>query len=202
MKKIALALIGISLLSCSDKKASAVETEKTSDSIVKYVPPEIIDRQQLIIQGKSIGLTQLAQNAETLSSLGKPDFSDAAMGKAWATWYSKDGQKKELNIYTTYKDSEMKEKVIRQIRITSPEFKTSEGIAIGKLLTDIQKSYPEIKLVGKYNADGKSIQLYDAMDSGIAFEIENDSCIGIIIHETGKKVTEEYITLHPDMERF
>ena len=201
MKKIALALIGISLLSCSDKKASAVETEKT-DSIVKYIPPEIIDHQQLIIPGKSIGLTQLGQNAETLASLGKPDFSDAAMGKAWATWYSKDGQKKELNIYTTYKDSEMKEKVIRQIRITSPEFKTSEGIAIRKLLNDIQKSYPEIKLVGKYNADGKSIQLYDAMDSGIAFEIENDLCIGIIIHEMGKKVTEEYITLHPDMERF
>lgn len=202
MKKIALALIGISLLSCSDKKASAVETEKTSDSIVKYVPPEIIDRQQLIIPGKSIGHTQLGQNAETLSSLGKPDFSDAAMGKAWATWYSKDGKKKELNIYTTYKDSEMKEKVIRQIRITSSEFKTWEGIAIGKSLNDIQKSYPKVKLVGEYNANGKTVQLYDDADSGIAFEIENDLCIGIIIHERGKKVTEEYITLHPDMERF
>ncbi|WDO11987.1 hypothetical protein MH928_11680 [Flavobacterium sp. WW92] len=202
MKKIALALIGISLLSCSDKKASAVETEKTSDSIVKYVPPEIIDRKQLIIPGKSIGLTQLGQNAETLSSLEKPDFSDAAMGKAWATWYSKDGQKKELNIYTTYKNSEMKEKVIRQIRITSPEFKTSEGIAIGKSLNDIQKGFPKVKIVGEYNANGKAVQLYDDADSGIAFEIENDLCIGIIIHEMGKKVTEEYITLHPDMERF
>ncbi|MCY1485327.1 hypothetical protein D3C87_327320 [compost metagenome] len=202
MKKIALALIGISLLSCSDKKASAVETEKTSDSIVKYVPPEIIDRKQLIIPGKSIGLTQLGQNAETLLSLGKPDFSDAAMGKAWATWYSKDGQKKELNIYTTYKDSEMKEKVIRQIRITSPEFKTSDKIATGKSLKDIQQSFPKVKLIGKYNANGKAVQLYDDADSGIAFEIENDLCIGIIIHETGKKVTDEYITLHPDMERF
>lgn len=202
MKKIALALIGISLLSCSDKKASAVETEKTSDSIVKYVPPEIIDRKQLIIPGKSIGLTQLGQNAETLSSLGKPDFSDAAMGKAWATWYSKDGQKKELNIYTTYKDSEMKEKVIRQIRITSPEFKTSDKIATGKSLNDIQKSFPKVKLVGEYNANGKTVQLYDDTDSGIAFEIENDLCIGITIHETGKKVNDEYITLHPDMERF
>lgn len=202
MKKIALALIGISLLSCSDKKASAVETEKTSDSIVKYVPPEITDRKQLIIPGKSIGLTQLGQNAETLSSLGKPDFSDAAMGKAWATWYSKDGQKKELNIYTIYKDSEMKEKVIRQIRITSPEFKTSDKIATGKSLNDIQKSFPKVKLVGEYNPNGKTVQLYDDADSGIAFEIENDLCIGIIIHEMGKKVTEEYITLHPDMERF
>jgi len=202
MKKIALALIGISLLSCSDKKASAVETEKTSDSIVKYVSPEIIDRKQLIIPGKSIGLTQLGQNAETLASLGKPDFSDAAMGKAWATWYSKDGQKKELNIYTTYKNSEMKEKVIRQIRITSPEFKTSDKIATGKSLNDIQKSFPKVKLVGGYNANGKAVQLYDDADSGIAFEIENDLCIGIIIHETGKKVTDEYITLHPDIKRF
>lgn len=201
MQKIALTLITVSLLSCSEKKITSVETNTNSDSI-QYVPPEIIDTQQLIIPGKRIGLTALEQNAETLSSLGKPDFSDAAMGKAWTTWYSKDGQKKELNIYTTYKDAELKEKVVRQIRITSPEFKTSEGIATGKSLTDIKKNYPEVKLVGKYKAKGQPIELYDAVDSGIAFELQNDTCVSIIIHKSGKKVTEEYLTFRPDMEQF
>lgn len=202
MKRITFALIGICLISCSPKKEKAIESNTDSDTVIKYIPPEITDSKLHIVPGKSIGLTQLGQNAETLASLGKSDFSDAAMGKAWATWYSKDGKKHELNIYTTYKDSEMKEKVIRQIRITSPEFKTSDKIATGKSLNEIQKSFPKVKLAGKYNANGKAVQLYDDADSGIAFEIENDSCIGIIIHETGKKVTDEYITLHPDMERF
>lgn len=201
MQKIVLTLMAVSLISCSDKKTTSVETNTSSDSI-QYIPPEIIDTQQLIVPGQRIGLTALEQNAETLSSLGKPDFSDAAMGKAWATWYSKDGQKKELNIYTTYKDSEMREKVIRQIRITSPEFKTSEGIATGKSLTDIKKVYPDLTLVGKYKANGQPIELYDAVDSGIAFELQNDSSVSIIIHKSGKKVTEEYLTFRPDMERF
>lgn len=201
MQKIALTLIAVSLLSCSDKKTTPVETDTNSDTI-KYDPPQIINTQQLIIPGKRIGLTALEQNAETLSSLGKPDFSDAAMGKAWATWYSKDGQKNELNIYTTYKDAELKEKVVRQIRITSPKFKTSEGIATGKTLTDIKKNYPEVKLVGKYKANGQTIELYDAVNSGISFEIQKDTCISIIIHKSGKKVTEEYLTFRPDMEQF
>jgi hypothetical protein len=45
-----------------------------------------------------------ATNLET--EFGKPDMSDAAMGKAWLTWYGKKDEhnnKTELNIYTHIK---------------------------------------------------------------------------------------------------
>ncbi len=202
MKKIIWVFVGIGFISCSDKKVKSIENTAVTDTVVEPTLVKTTDEKQLIVPGKSIGLTHLGQNAETLASLGRPDFSDAAMGKAWSTWYSKDNKKNELNIYTTYKDSEMTEKVIRLIRITSPEFKTEEGISTGSSINTIRSSYPKLVITGKYKDAGESVEIYDAMDSGIAFEIKKESCISIIVHETGKKVTDEYITFHPDMERF
>lgn len=205
MKKIVLLLIGICLASCSDKKTNPeTQNDAVSSDTIKYVPPIVANNAFEIIPGERIGLTKLEENVETLSKLGKPDFSDAAMGKSWATWISKDDEKNELNIYSTYKDSEMKEKVVRQIRITSSKFQTSDGIATGKSLQDIQKAFPDIKLVAKYTDENTKnlVEIYDSEADGIAFEFTQNKCIAIIVHTKGKKVIEEYITLHPDMEKF
>jgi len=205
MKNLALFLIGICLTSCSDKKTN-VETENNaiSSDTIKYVPPKVTDNAYEIISGERIGLTKLEENVEILSELGKPDYSDSAMGKSWATWISKDGEKNELNIYSTYKDSEMEEKVVRQIRITSPKFETPEGISTGKTLQDIQKAFADIKLVAKYTDEKTKslVEIYDSESNGIAFEFTQNKCVAIIVHTKGKKVTEEYITLHPNMEKF
>jgi len=183
-----------------------VETENNaiSSDTIKYVPPKVTDNAYEIIPGERIGLTKLEENVETLSELGKPDFSDSAMGKSWSTWISKDGEKNELNIYSTYKDSDMKEKVVRQIRITSPKFETPEGISTGKTLQDIQKAFADIKLVAKYTDEKTKslVEIYDSESNGIAFEFTQNKCVAIIVHTKGKKVTEEYITLHPNMEKF
>jgi len=205
MKKFVLLLIGISLASCSDKKTNfETENKVVSTDTIKYVPPKITDNTFEIIPGERIGLTKLEENTETLSELGKPDFSDAAMGKSWSTWISKDDEKNELNIYSTYKDSEMKEKVVRQIRITSPKFKTPNEISTRKSLQEIQKAFPDIKLVAKYTDEKtkNGVEIYDSGTNGIAFEFTQNECAAIIVHTKGKKVTEEYITLHPNMEKF
>ena len=124
MKKFTLLLIGICLASCSDKKTTVkTENDFISKDTIKYVPPKVTDKAFEIIPGERIGLTKLEENTETLSELGKPDFSDAAMGKSWATWISKDAEKNELNIYSTYKDSEMKEKVVRRSELRHQNFK-------------------------------------------------------------------------------
>lgn len=205
MKKFAMFLIGICLASCSDKKTN-LETgsEPVSTDTIKYVPPKVTNKAFEIIPGERIGLTKLEENTETLSELGKPDFSDAAMGKSWATWISKDDEKNELNIYSTYKNSEMKEKVVRQIRITSPKFQTPSEISTGKSLQEIQKAFPDIKLVAKYTDEKTKniIEIYDSEAYGIAFEFTQNKCASIIVHTKDKKVTEEYITLHPNMEKF
>ena len=99
MKKFVLLLIGICLASCSDKKTDVEGENDNSEEIivyppdmevssdtVGYIPPKVIDEEWAIIPGKSVGLTKLEENTETLSELRKPDFSDAAMGKSWSTW--------------------------------------------------------------------------------------------------------------------
>lgn len=205
MKKFSLLLIGICLASCSDKKTTLeTENDAVSTDTIKYASPKVTDNAYEIIPGERIGLTKLEENTETLSELGRPDFSDAAMGKSWATWISKDDEKNELNIYSTYKDSEMKEKVVRQIRITSSKFKTPNEISTGKSLQEIQKAFSDIKLVAKYTDEKTKniVEIYDSETNGIAFEFTQNECAAIIVHTKGKKVTDEYITLHPNMEKF
>ncbi|KQR71115.1 hypothetical protein [Pedobacter sp. Leaf176] len=68
------------------------------------------------------------------AKLGRPDDGDAAMGKAWGIWYSKDltsGQRNEFAIYASYKDTSMRVRDVKQIRITSPEYKTQDGFTTG-----------------------------------------------------------------------
>ena len=205
MKKFSLLLIGICLASCLDKKTTLeTENDAVSTDTIKYVQPKVTDNAYEIIPGERIGLTKLEENTETLSELGKPDFSDSAMGKSWATWISKDDENNELNIYSTYKDSEMKEKVVRQIRITSSKFKTPNEISTGKSLQEIQKAFSDIKLVAKYTDEKTKnlVEIYDSETNGIAFEFTKNECAAIIVHTKGKKVTDEYITLHPNMEKF
>ncbi|RZK58182.1 MAG: hypothetical protein EOO91_08780 [Pedobacter sp.] len=56
------------------------------------------DAKFLIVPGKSIGKFYLGQNVIELDSiLGKPDLSDAAMGKAWSIWYRGDTSKFNLS---------------------------------------------------------------------------------------------------------
>lgn len=199
MKKLLYIVLGAILVSCNGKK-EAEETAGTTDTLsVSKINPRL-----LIVPGKSIGNIAIEMNADSLQTiLGKPDLSDAAMGKAWLTWFSKVSDTvtgNELNIYTEYKNDGMTEKVVRQIRITSDEFLTADGIRTGKSLDDISTVFPKIKLIGHYDTTTPiPVSVYDATDDGIAFETENNICTGIIIHPKGRPVSEEYITFHPDM---
>ncbi|TZF84829.1 hypothetical protein FW774_07575 [Pedobacter sp. BS3] len=158
----------------------------------------VTDSDKLIIPGKKIGKITLGMDASGLEKLlGKPDLSDAAMGKAWLTWLSDSSARNpnELNIYTTYSDSTMSNKVVKQIRITSHDFTTPTGIHTGvqyKLLT----TYSLQKL-----ATYQDIAVYDDIKEGIAFETGQDSIVhSIIIHQPGTKVTDVYSYLHPEMK--
>jgi hypothetical protein len=200
MKNFIYILLGIAMVCCNGKK----ETDQLDTTAADSVATPKINQRLLIAPGKSIGNIALEQNADNLQAiLGKPDLSDAAMGKAWLTWFSKVSDTvtgNELNIYTEYKDNELREKVVRQIRITSNEFKTKDGISTGKSLDEISKIFPGIKLIGRYDANTPyPVLVYDVLEQGIAFEAENNICTGIIIHRNGQRVSEEYITFHPDM---
>lgn len=209
MTKFTLAFLALVFLSCKKDNAitvenGAVKEDSVAAPVVKADNPEKINTIFLLVPGHAAGIISLGENAESLAPLGQPDLSDAAMGKAWMTWLSEHGTaKEELNIYTTYKDSEMREKVVRLVRVTSSEYKTKDSLGSGNLMADLQKSFPEIKAVAKYkNPTTKNeVTIFDAIDQGIAFEAEKDRCTAVIIHESGQKVTDHYLTLHPEMTR-
>ena len=168
------------------------------------------ESQPLIIAGESVGKISLGTDASTLQNiLGKPDMSDAAMGKAWISWYGKKSDehnnKTELDIYTAYKDTSMREQTVQQIRTTSSFFVTTDSIHVYSSLDEIKNKYA-VKKAAQYKNDGRVITLYDDKQNGIAFEIASagnqNICTGIIIHPKNKSVNDIYIMLHPDMKRF
>lgn len=168
-----------------------------------------IDSNWLIVPGERVGKTLLGTDVQQVfKTLHQPDISDAAMGKAWSTWYGKDstvmGQQTELNMYATYADTSMRWQSVQQVRTTSHHFKTADDIHVGSTSEEIQRAYPEVQKVASYFIQQQTVLLYDVVATGIAFEMADkgniSTCIGIIVHRAGKPVTAIYIMLHPDMK--
>jgi len=196
----------------TDTTITAVQQPVIQNTATAATNTPAISSEKLVSAGKGIGKISLGSNADELEKLlGKPDFSDAAMGKAWLTWYSKHrdehNNRNELNIFTTYADSTMRTKTVKQIRVTSPFYITSDSLQVYNDLARIREVYPDLVSEGTYKEQkgGRTIHLYDAIAQGIAFEIAEANgqqiCISMIVHEPGKKVTDIYITLHPDLKR-
>lgn len=163
-----------------------------------------VDAKFLVVPGKSIGRIYLGQNVTELDSiLGKPDFSDAAMGKALSIWYRGDTskfKKREIAIYSSYADSTMKWKDVKQIRVNSNKVTTVTGLNNGNLLSSFTAKYSDFKKISTYVNDnlGDTILLYDSKSNGIAVEFIRDISRAIIIHKKGEQVNETYLTLHPE----
>jgi len=160
-----------------------------------------VEANKLIVAGESIGKAVLNTDAANLETeFGKPDMSDAAMGKAWLTWYGKKDEhnnKTQLDIYTTYKDTSMREKTVQQIRTTSSFFSTDNNVHVYSSLNEIRKAFPTIQKLNKLPDNNRDIFVYDDVQSGIAFEIADANgqkiCTAIIVHIKGKKVSDIYI---------
>lgn len=202
----------LSLVACnasvnrSSKGEGLTDSIKDTDSVNRDNSSQtVVSSDRIIAPGKLIGKTRIGENAEMLSkTLGKPDMSDAAMGKAWLTWYGKKrdehNNRTELNIYTTYKDSTMATKVVKQIRTTSSWFMVRDSLHVYSDFAGIQSVFPNLQYVGKYQDDTRVIKLYDDARQGIAFEVVSANkqriCTGIIVHVPGKSVAATYIPLN------
>ncbi|MFT4155941.1 hypothetical protein [Parafilimonas sp.] len=186
-----------------NERDSAALNNKMNNDTVKNE----ISANKLIIPGKSLGNIEIGMDNSRLEAFGNPDMSDAAMGKAWLTWYGKKpdehNNKTQLNVYTAYKDTAMLAKTVQQIRSTSSFFETAGGLHVYTSLNDIQQQFPGLKKVAAYTDDGRKVDIYDAQRQGIAFEIATADaqqiCTGIIVHKSGIKVTQVYMSLHPGM---
>ena len=149
---------------------------------------------KLIVPGKSIGQITLNESAATIiARLGKPDFSDAAMGKNVSVWYtdhSKNGYSTHMYFSTNMGNEDTSR--VKTIRVSSPSFKTQNHLYAGVLIADAKKLY-KLDSLSTFKINGSRCVLYDDAAAGIAFDIDRSgNIIGITVHEPGKSVINAY----------
>jgi hypothetical protein len=207
MKTLLIGLLSLIILGACQHPTRTSDANQTasSDTAVTATQTDVVSTSvpddKLIIAGKQIGHITLGLPADSLQPLlGRPDRSDAAMGKAWLSWYEKrrdeHNNRIALDIFTSYADSTMEKRTVQQVRTTSTEYATARGIKVYNDLAAIQLQYPNMHFEGRYKElnNDRVFSLYDDRKSGIAFEIVEANgqqiCIGILVHFPGKKVME------------
>jgi hypothetical protein len=142
-----------------------------------------------IAPGEGIGRIFLGQKLDEVhASIGAPKLSDAAMGgRLWEIWRSGpafEGKRQngleELEIYFTREQPDLAgPSVVRQIRVTSPFFRTLSGISIRSSFSEIIASFPDLRIDEEltYGLNGgrseKDIEMFVDQRRGIAFEFRN-----------------------------
>jgi hypothetical protein len=204
MKNIKFALLGLSIGLVACQSANKTDHDKTdSASNPTLAATQAVDERFLIVAGKSIGEIALGEDMEQVGKkLGRPNAGDAAMGKAWGIWYSNDSTAKhrnEIAIYSSYRDTSMLVKDVKQIRITSNKFKTQNGLTTGNTLEDTKSKFPAIEKLSAYlNEDKDTVLVYDAKKDGIGFEFLKGKSISLTVHPVNIPVNATYLTLHPE----
>ncbi|WDF55064.1 hypothetical protein [Mucilaginibacter sp. KACC 22063] len=162
----------------------------------------LIGANQLIVPGKSIGKTYINENVDSvMDQLGKPQQSDAAMGAAMNTWMHKtDTATYQTDIYShrNFGGKDESTSRVKIIRVTSPWFKTVERIHNGSLLDSITKYY-QARYTANYANGTDTLQIYDDIPQGIAFEVKQNKCAAILVH-IPKDSSASYISMHPKMQ--
>ncbi len=159
--------------------------------------PAAVPAAALIVPGRSIGGTALGEPYEAVEArLGTPDASDAAMGKMMATWYAghNPGGHQTALFFTRNMGAADETSRVRQVRVTSPYFKTAGGLGVGAPLQAIEQQYA-LEPVAAYEENGTRYRTMGA--DGILFEIgPGDRCVGIIVARKGDGPP--YLSFHPD----
>lgn len=203
MKSIKFALLGLSMSVAACQSASKTDQNTDSVSNLASAPTQSVDERFLVVAGRSIGEIALGDDMEEVGKkLGRPNAGDAAMGKAWGIWYSDDStanHRNEIAVYSSYRDTSMRVKDVKQIRITSNKFKTKDGLATGSTLEDAKLKFPTIEKLSAYlNEDKDTVTVYDARKDGIGFEFLKGKSISLTVHQVNIPVNATYLTLHPE----
>ena len=144
----------------------------------------------LVVPGRSLGHTHIGAPSSSLSMFGKGAYDDAAMQKAWSTWFgarSADGSpRSELDIYTAPQDNDVDHHTVQVMRATSPWFHLANGLRVGSSLEAILAAYGKLPLAATYPVHDHPHYLYDDVARGIAFETDAKTaygcCVALIVH--------------------
>ncbi|HKG05879.1 MAG TPA: hypothetical protein VKB19_05440 [Pedobacter sp.] len=184
----------LAIAGCSSEQDSS-----THDSVIVSnvaIENDTTNRETLLLPGVSAGNIKINEDAAPVyTNMGKPDAGDAAMQKAVAIWYKNHDPKSDATAVFSVRDTgDNPVARVKQIRTTSPEFKTGSGIGVNSALADIQEEYTVKKLAG-YTDEKHKTEIYDS-SSGIAFEIGTDlKCKAVLIHPAGEELKATYLPL-------
>ena len=203
MKSIKIILLGLSIGFVACQSSQNSKHENDSITSIESGLKQIVDARFLVVPGRSVGEISLGEDMENVGKLlGKPDAGDAAMGKAWGIWYSNDSisrQRNEVAVYSSYRDTSMLVKDVKQIRITSPKFKTQDGFTTGLSEADTKLKFPAMEMISSYlNEKKDTVMVYDAKQDGIGFEFLKGKSISLTVHPMNQSVNATYLTLHPE----
>jgi|GEM_PF-329714 len=143
--------------------------------------------------GRSLARLRLGADASAaLAPLGKPSFADAAMQKAWGTWYGKDSARTQLDVYTAPQNNDVDHHTVQLVRTTSREFRLPNSLGVGSALSEIQAAYGQLPLAATYQLKAGTRYLYDDVKRGVAFETDGQAatsrCRAVIVHLPGQAV--------------
>lgn len=179
-----------------DKKDTTVHHTLASDTSAANTST---DTTWLITPGKSIGHIVLDGDVrDVITQLGKPDSSDAAMGSSLMVWFA--GHNPTGNrtaVFSRHNMGGKDESIshVRKVLVTSPKFKTSEGLGVGSAKTDIDKKYT-LKATSSYATKGGEVKVYTDLTKGISFEIDGSGkCVGVVVHKV-KDTAAAYLNMH------
>jgi hypothetical protein len=132
-----------------------------------------------------------------INQLGKPDASDAAMGKSLAVWYAgHDTSAYKTQIFFSRNMGVDDTTRVQQIRVTSPAFKVSNKVYAGMPVKNAMAFYKLVK-VGQFKEKGNSYTIYD-VTKGIAFDADSKGNIsGIAIYEPGRATKSPHLPFYP-----
>lgn len=191
------AIIITLFVACNGPKSdkSLADSLHAADSLAKIVPTG-----QLIIPGKRIGHININASADSLiTELRKPRFRDAAMGAMlliWNAWYKHHAYETATYSHRNMGNENDAVSYIKQIRTSSPRFKTADRLGAGSAMADVMKLYK----LKKYPLPGKGSKnsaLYDDSAAGIGFEADSaGKCVAVLVHMPGD-TSVIHINMHP-----
>lgn len=148
-----------------------------------------------IVPGKRIGRTSIGDKLTTvLKRLGPESESDASMGgRSVYTWYGKTNirgtdtvrYQTDVFFHTPRFGESNAVTVVAKIRVTSPAFRTANGIGAGSGLEAIRRQFPGVSLLasGPDPAGKGTVDSYQDEKSGIGFDVKEGKCVAVIVFE-------------------
>ncbi|HET8573538.1 MAG TPA: hypothetical protein VFL76_06670 [Edaphocola sp.] len=162
------------------------------------VGPPPASKDLLINPGVSAGKISIDDNMDSvLALLGKPDRSDAAMGKVVANWYhNHDSAAGQIAVYASRQMGVGDEiSRVKKIKITDTAYRTQEGIGTGELLIDIARIFV-VRPVDTFRRNNQKFTIFDTQ-KGMSFIINPKGiCDAIILQNPKDSVNTAYLPFY------